>query len=563
MGNNEISIALVTPGFDKTQSAFDKLNRKQKELILSGSEIGRQYERMKAKIDGVGNSAKKAGRYQQDGFGSRAISDLKSMALGYIGVSAAVGLVRAGLQGVVAEQERAKAAVASSAGDAKFGQIAKTPEDVAKLIGLRKAVAREEGIMDDSVARDFVFGLASVGALDQREYLQKLFRIMPEGGGMVAEGAVGLRKSFGADAGTVSQLTNMILAGASSSKTSAAEFAPGVIRTTSSAQSIGATAEETIGLLSPMVMLAGNPEVASTELSAFATALNAKGIDTGGFIENAKKIEAMNLSVEELNGHLGNIRAIRGYHHIIAAASEGDAQAAIADTKRAKAATGTKDDDLIAREKAVMAQPGIAADHERRVAAVKLKQGEEEAFGVGDTERETLVDEIKRGNVNQMMGVNRWMAGVQATAAAKLRLPEGVIRTAGDAPFLGLGYLAEGAKAYWDNPQEFKQTILGAPKNLYRDVVGIGPRPRDTKVVSVEDYNAGQAAIEALLRLKDGEGPTMGKSRAIAREVLGEALKDRSFRLDDESIEKLAAALRAASTPAQAPTKPVQHIPTE
>ena len=300
----------------------------------------------------VTDALKKAGaatdglKRQGKSMGARFAMDLKAMALGYIGIGAAVAIASKALAKMNEIRERgAKRAKTAESSLQKLVQLSggDTEELQYMMAGVRETSA-SQGVSLERAA-GLQFALESNQAAGYRKRFGKTFQLLDDPA-VAVESAATLQKAMGrGETGDLGQVLNKLFAAAAVSKTTVEQLGPAASQAAKSVGRLGGTDEEFLASLSQLSRSTKDVGVAATQIQSFADAILKRGIKADGLLDAARQIQAMGIPDAKLQEFFGRKEGTKGFLNLVDQA--GAIRGTTADLNRIDAERG--ENDLLGR----------------------------------------------------------------------------------------------------------------------------------------------------------------------------------------------------------------------
>jgi hypothetical protein len=256
----------------ENETPLERYNRKCADLTkhmtagrISVEQFSRATSRYRAELDG-------AGKAQESTFGANAIRNLAGYAAGLFGIQQAIGLVVKGFQ----EAERLAQSSADNvfAGLDAYGELSAISKDPRDLAFARSLVAR--GIVPPGQQAQAVGITSSVikaGFTEQERGtildIGDTDKVAP---GNLAEFALGAKKFqrvFGGDAGSLEDVTNLLMAASRATKQTPGEIANSSARFAKEAVAGGFSDEQALAAYIAIANTSGTPKQAYSRTAKF------------------------------------------------------------------------------------------------------------------------------------------------------------------------------------------------------------------------------------------------------------------------------------------------------
>jgi len=327
--------------------------------------IERKQKKLASGLSGVAKQSNKA-------FGSKAVSDLKNYAAGFVGVGAAVGVVTAGLRDMRRLQdEAAQRAIQSEGGLANLIQLADNKPQLGSLVSKSKDLFRNGVGTTLGEASGVVFSLESAGLLRDAGLFKELAgRKIVNDAGSFAKSVATLITSIGAEeAGSVRDVVSKAFAASKASPSSVESLLQSAARAGVSARLLGVSDEELLAATALAAKATGSAEQGGTQINALLQSLlKQKGAPFKGksLRESISQIQKRKLSDPELIKFFGRQEAATAFGVLSSNSSEFDK--GVASISRAQ------DQDLIGKKLGLSESvPEINAARQSRIADARNK----------------------------------------------------------------------------------------------------------------------------------------------------------------------------------------------
>ena len=269
------------------QLAYMQTMQTLKTLRAQGKITEAEYRR---EVDLSKQSLREAGKAQTAAFGPSALSQIKTIAAGYIGISTAIGAVRTAFSAM--EQQRHDAAqrsLESRAGIGELAQLAETPEQMDRLMTAAKRTYGEGGAENLDEAGRFVFALESAGALESRKLFSDLkARSLVNDPAEMAKSAKTMIATMGQEeTGGFRPLVSKAFGVSKFSPAKAEEILQGAARSGTSAEKLGISDEEVLAATALMSEAKGSADEGGTYLAQMMRTMKAKGGFEGQTLERS------------------------------------------------------------------------------------------------------------------------------------------------------------------------------------------------------------------------------------------------------------------------------------
>lgn len=254
------------------------------------ADLQAKVARLNDELKSTGRQAASSGKHVKDSFGGTALKELQNYVTGLVTLTAAIGAAKIAFAAMAAERQRASGGMTEAM--PPIAQLATvsggSAQRMADLIKAVRASQLETGMTATDAAR-LQFQLESVGLGAERQRFAKL-RLAGLDAGRLAESTSTMRAAFGAQAGTVEQMLDMLMMGAAASKTTAEMFGGAASVSAKPVQAIGGTPAEAIASLSIMSRATKSAEVAATQQRALAEVIAEKGLGGQGLLAGVEAI---------------------------------------------------------------------------------------------------------------------------------------------------------------------------------------------------------------------------------------------------------------------------------
>jgi len=387
-----------------------KLIREQQKAIDSLS-------KMVDKLRETGRESRKSNTEHKTGLNS-IIQGVGAAALGYMGLSQAIGMARQAMQALNEERERAASQIREGEfARSSLAQLAGgDPAEMRRMLTAAGASRVEFG-MPDIAAHQLQFSLESLGLGRERKLFGSLYGVVEEPA-QIAEAVGTLQAAMGIkETGNARQVLNKLLAASAVSKTTLEEFGPAVTRSAQEIKGIGGRDEELLASLAVLSRGTASAEEASTRIGALARAGLRHGLGGKGLLSLVDELEAKNLSEQDMIKFLGRARAYQGYQLI-----RGNRGLIEETLGKVSAAQAVGPRDMTAGVLAtVESDAQIAAARQTRRTEQELQISEEEAFGPHGLRLRDEEARLRRGLIAPgIQGPERLIRGAAIGAAREM-----------------------------------------------------------------------------------------------------------------------------------------------
>lgn len=463
MAGSSIELRTTDPGFAKVQRDFDALDKQQQKLILSGSSVGRTYESMRRKMSTAGRAGKKTH--------TGMMTEVKSLALSYVSLTAAIGTATKALSALHDERKRAAEGVKGSAkGLESLATLAKSPEEMRRMTNAARMTAAEAGVSVERGAQ-LQFQLESLGLQDFRRDFAMMENLGQDSVAM-AEAVSKVMKNFGEQ--DARKIVNQLLSAARESPAQASEIAQAVTKGAKIVGAGGGSVEEFMAAVAVGAETSASPDEAVTELNAFMTAAAKKGFQGKGLkgtLANLEKIiRQEGMSDEDVVKFLGRQEAVKGFRTLQQFA-ERNAQVE-ATVTRAGERSGKPMDEL-GRAGAVRdADERLRAERQARIDAELARQKNEELRGAEQLTRESAQSRIEREVAERNAGARlgaEWAGGAAMYVPGLDSAEQAAVAEAGAVAGGALQYGLDLRNVLMDLPKAVGDAVQHAMQNGFRE----------------------------------------------------------------------------------------------
>ena len=304
--------------YDETRTPQERHIQKMEQLnrlVRKGTIAQQTYRRA---VKQSQEQLRTAGQAGQKSFGAGALGQVKSLAMGFIGVSAAVALVVRGLRRVVEERkELAQLQAEASFSAGALSQLTGgDPEKTAELQAVGQAIFAAGGTKSQPEAMKAAFNLQSAGALEQHGFVSRLAAIAGDEGIVGLTGKAGkLQSAFGKEetGDYVDIFSKATGAAAPLPEVGVSEILKATTKAAGAAGAIGLSDEELFAAIS-RVSSVYEPDEASTAVSRMLDQLSIKRPELAGkgLVKIIETLEAEDMSQKKLNTLL-QTRGVRAF----------------------------------------------------------------------------------------------------------------------------------------------------------------------------------------------------------------------------------------------------------
>jgi len=278
----------MTADQQKLIREFAKQQRKIDQLEQRYGKLGRAGKRQANETAGAFG---KLGKRIDKTIGPGTAQSLKTMATGFAGVGAAVGLVSTALADMKRRQDEAINS-AKELFDVRrsLAQIAGSPEDFQKFLKQSQQVAKQS-ILTEGQASKLIFEARSQGFERDVGFLASIAPVLKTGPSTKVAGKFpGL---FQAGAITSRQAINAALVGSQPSDINTAQFAEALPTAAESAGELGTRPAELVAALSTLSPQFATPKTAADRLKGFQATLAQRGFRGKGLLQTVRELQAL------------------------------------------------------------------------------------------------------------------------------------------------------------------------------------------------------------------------------------------------------------------------------
>jgi len=283
-------------------------------LLRTGHLNQAQYGRAVAQST---DEMKRAENVGKRAFGSQALSQIRSMAAGYLSVGAAIALATRAMMEMDAERQRiADKQRESEMGMASLAQLATTPDEMRSLVAAAKQTYAEGGAMSLDEAGRVVFSIKSAGGMEFRELFSQLKATgLVEQPDVMARAAATMIASMGQqETGNMRDLVSKAFGASEFSPSSAEELLEAAASSGGSAKAIGFRDEEVLAATALVATARGGAEEGGTYLAQMMRTLDEKQEFRGKSLrESIQMIQAKGLEGEALKKWFGRAQGLAAY----------------------------------------------------------------------------------------------------------------------------------------------------------------------------------------------------------------------------------------------------------
>lgn len=256
-----------------------RLWRAQQKLIAQAKDLDGGYKKVGGSAKKAGKDAEGAGKQQQSFAGGSALRDLGLLAVGYAGVTKAIGLMSAALEeSNRIRQEAAQIGMQSAGGLGSLAQLATSAQDAKKLRGLARQTFKEGATGSLDEAANLVFALSSAGALDERETFSSMAAAdVIKDPAKMASATAALRTAMGdKETGNLRTIASKAIAASTGGKSSVEDLLEAAARSGVAANALEVSDEELLAATAVVSNVRGAAE-AGTQVSALLRSAVKKG----------------------------------------------------------------------------------------------------------------------------------------------------------------------------------------------------------------------------------------------------------------------------------------------
>lgn len=392
-----------------------KLDREMAKLALSTKKHGLSQEvaekaaaKLQQRYDRIGSSGRQA-------FGARALGDIKAMAAGFFGLSAAVNGVQAAFRSLEQEAQASADAIFNSLDSlGALQQLAVgDPAKLGQLTGVANKLITSGAISPTNrkLAYDTAFSFDSAGLSEQDIATVTALgaqKLIPAAG--LSDFAGKSRKIqdiFGqGEAGTLGDVIDKVLAASKQAQSDAPTIAGEIAKFGGLAASLGFTDEASIAAFLASEKQSDTPAAASERMKSLFAQVKKRGLGKGTLAETLDSIQGRVAGGEKIFDILGEQNAVIGFEDVMRRRDIFDTQSAAM-----LGASGTA-----ARSAGLLASnPEAAAAQARSLSAGKL-EGARIASETSNAENllQAILDEMKASNIQSGYGFLNPVAQAQA-----------------------------------------------------------------------------------------------------------------------------------------------------
>jgi uncharacterized protein (DUF2384 family) len=299
---------------EKYNAEVAKLDRLMKTTDMSTETYRRRVAQLKSEYEQAENAGKKA-------FGAGALSQLASLAAGYLSISTAINLVTTALNDQeAARKDAAERAKASRMDLGSLAQVSDTPEEFSTLVQQARDVYKGGGAESLGQAAQIVFATKSA---DEMKHLG-LFQEMRASGlvqdtGMMATAAATIKASMGEkETGDLRAIISKGIAASLPGAGSAEALMEAAARSGGSAAALRMRDEEVLAAVAIASKSTGSPERAGTNVASLFRSLDEKEEFKGMSFKGAlEKLKGKGLEGAALQEYLGREEALAGYRAVM------------------------------------------------------------------------------------------------------------------------------------------------------------------------------------------------------------------------------------------------------
>lgn len=279
-------------------------------VIARENQVESAFARGARTINQSQRAIEAAARAQRQGFGGQVIGELKSIALGYVGISAAINLVTSSMQAAAKESADALERMKGLVGVRKdLLQVAEGKTDVEQLADYRRMsaiadrMAANTGMSKEEATRT-MFQAKSFGIEKELPTIEKAYAITNDADQLTS--MVGqFQKNFAEEKLSGEEIINMALVAAGKSPANLEDFAGKIGGSTVSAKELGSSPEEIMTVISVLTSKFGDANKAADRMGLLVNRMAAnddfKGLGIMGGITKLK-----NMDVEQYAQFIGD-----------------------------------------------------------------------------------------------------------------------------------------------------------------------------------------------------------------------------------------------------------------
>lgn len=379
--------------------------------------LQRQQEKIEQKMKDVAKSGQRAGntirrsfkKTQDEAFGPRAISQIKSYAASFLSVTAAVQGVTSAIRAM--DQARQAAGTRAAGAEAGFAQLAQlsggNPLQLQRDIQTATALFASGGAGSQDEASRILFSAKSAGFENELGVLADLYGIVPDTAGLARSSAT-LISSFGrAETGGLTQTISKGFGASAFSPSSVDALLQAAAGGAEFANQLGLSDEELLAAIAVAATGAGSAEQGGVNVAELLGSL----VEKGGFVgkpleESIREISASGRTPDQLKAFFGRKSAVKGFGILSRQLdTEGGFLEALQGVRTAEAIN--LQDQVVS---AALAQPQIAIPARRRAEQNRLAVAEE---------RQGLQRELSDAAIAQTAADLPFLQSVAFRAAAK------------------------------------------------------------------------------------------------------------------------------------------------
>ena len=279
----------MTSDIAKVLRDFEKVIEKERRLGDAARDAGRK----------AAHSTRDAGKARQQTFGAGALRELKSFAVGLVGVSTAVATIKkAFAEAAAARQAFATGVEGAAAGRGRLLQLASSPEDAKRILDASAATYGEGRVADRASAQSLTFELASAGALGERRFFSRLAAI--EDPAATAQASARIRNAMGAaETGNLQSLAAKgVAAAAPLPGVSASQLLTAMTVPAGVAGQMGLADEDLMAAVGALSGKMAGPDEAATALNRMLVSFQKRGVEGGSISEMVSKVQDLGFATE-------------------------------------------------------------------------------------------------------------------------------------------------------------------------------------------------------------------------------------------------------------------------
>jgi len=302
----------------ENMTAQERYNSKLRELrtllragMITQQDYSRAAGRARRELEGVEAAGEKA-------FGADALSKVGQFAASFASVTVAIGGITTALREMEQVRREAGQRLAQSRIDiGSLAQLARTPEEMQKLVQMAQRVRASGGAASDAEAAQLVFSLVSAGAKGQVDLFSQMGAtgLLPEPAKMAKASKTLLTSMGEAETGGMRAIVSKAFGASAASPARAEELLEAASRAAGSAKALGLTDEELLAATALTATSTGSAEMGGTQVAALLKSIEKQRGEIGGESLQAMvaSIDAKQLGGEELFKFFGRQEAVQAY----------------------------------------------------------------------------------------------------------------------------------------------------------------------------------------------------------------------------------------------------------